>query len=427
MAVIKQYVNLEPDPNNKDYGNTRTVKVAPDQLKNVQPTDRIEWWAETVGNDNVPNLYIDPALRPQFDPPFSPLTGPIGNQYFETTFKLPQVGGNEYQIKACKQVDNRDPKKTVTLKDTIQTWRKLYYTLYHMGITGLANFKVIKDKFEEAFKECFVEFNNVAQIKTLRIVKTFDADPYNGVFLDGSSNAIIDLKPCGSKGTLSNKPFHLALLIVPDFYFTLHSEEINKNIRDIKVSSVQVPNEDIFFNPADPLSFIRSATISWPGYSYNVRDKFTYLGNNQVDWDFTSVPGLTTYLATPGNNFNIKYILVRKMDTEGYNMFKTNFCIIRTKDSGRYGSNLTLQTFTHETGHALQQVVDLEKTWDEKNGNQLSPKINPHWHNDDYGGIGSHCSTNAILWPSTPDRLISGTLQAKFIDTAIQATYVRCI
>jgi hypothetical protein len=399
MAVIKQYVNFLPNNDIKEYGSLRTITVNPDQLQNVQPSDRIEFWAEPVGEDNVPNSYIDPAQRPQFLPPFSPLLKYSNGPRFEALFLLPQVGGNEYRIKACKQVDKRDPKKTVTLDYTIKTWRKLYYTVYYMEDDCLNTFKKLKDRFEQAFAKVFIEFENIATIATPRKFDTFEADPRTLSFLNGTKKSVMDLRPAGPWGKLDHKPFNLALLIVPDCYYTKLKYDTVENIRNISKNSYTLKDIKLYFNPADPLSFLASAVVKLPpNYYYNVRDKFKYVSDNKVGWDLTSVPGLTTHLSNQANKFTIELVLVKMVDDfVGYNMSKQNFCIILEKYAKTYGCDSFLQTLTHEAGHALRQVVPSEKKWDEKTADPLPDEKNPNWHNDDYGGIGDHCSTNAVL------------------------------
>ena len=74
--------------------------------------------------------------------------------------------------------------------------------------------------------------------------------------------------------------------------------------------------------------------------------------------------------------------------------------------------NEILQTFTHEIGHGLQQVVRRETTYSADGAAQGS-EANPKWHYNEYGGQGPHCSTNAKLVAdqSDPkDRTASGQI-----------------
>ncbi|MCC6552292.1 MAG: hypothetical protein IT372_04620 [Polyangiaceae bacterium] len=413
MALIKQYVNL-PSGVTNIHGATRQIRVQPTSVPNVG-TGRAEWWVSPDGTSNTSILYIPPATRN----PVSP-SGPAGAKmtktkttltatgadagFFVNTLSFPQVGGDRYVVKVSREGNRADP---LTTPDTFQTWRKIYYTVYYMGAASLNLFNTIQARFEGAYAPAFIEVQNVVKTATLTDIQRADLTSNWAIpsfpWMNGGPNAIINLRPQGA-GVLADKPFHLALLVVPELYDLRNVARAELN-RTSPVGSTTYLH-DLHVDAGTTLGFIVSASASWTGHApVNVRDRFT-LGAHSgalstISWDLTAVPGLTAWLAGAGHRYNLNYTVRREDTFMGWSF--ANFCVVRTMD----GLTDVLETFTHELGHGLQQTVRQEPRWNEA-GNPMAPDYNAFWHTDMFGGQGPHCTFNAVLGPATAAQIANG-------------------
>lgn len=407
MAIIKQYVNLTgAAATTTIHGPTMTVRVPPNDRAALQPTDRAEWWCLPVGANNTDVQYIQGVrrVRPRDNfPALTPLTGTTSTGYFETQVSLPYVGGDQYEVKVCKQTDHRDPAKTRTLADTFETWRKIYYTVYYMGANSFNFFNAVEPRIRDAFNRGYIELDRVQMIPTMTVIGKVNTDAADA-FLNGSTNAILNLRPTGT-GTLPNwaatKPYHLATVVVPDVYETApHPHPL---IRSNPVDNLIV-GYLLFQQAGNPAlratDCVTRAQVRWPGQAawINVLPGITLVSAtpaaSRLDWDLRPVPGLTNHLAAAaGNNYELDVMTIEERHNfVGYNW--RNFCIIETAS----GVTSALQTFTHEVGHAVGQAVRQENRWDATVGTTALPaEPNPRWHTNNFGGQGPHCWHNAVL------------------------------
>ncbi|WP_342376808.1 hypothetical protein NVS55_36315 [Myxococcus stipitatus] len=393
MPPTKQYVNLPSAAATPERGETRTLRVTPNTVPNVNAGDKVEWWIEP-NPGNTDRLYLSPAQRPRLQFNETALTAASGK--FENTITFPPSGGDKFIIKAAKVGDRANSLQT----DEFETWRKIFYTVHYMGAGAQNLFNSLRGKFEAAFKEAFVELEQVQQIATTTQMARVDATvrPMLGRpqfhFMNDPPAGLIGLKPAGT-AALADKPFHAVLLVVPDIYSV--KEEPFAMAASRSVTGTTTFNYQLHTAPGNPRAFVYRATASWTGRAaLDVKDKLSVVGvptrrNSVLSWDLSTVPGLTLHLAAaPANTFNLSATLVSESGVMGYSIF--NFCIVRTLD----GSTDVLQTFTHELGHGVGQTVEKESRWDGP-GNALSDEHNPFWHTDPYGGRGPHCQTRAVL------------------------------
>ncbi|CAM2070541.1 hypothetical protein SCOR_34520 [Sulfidibacter corallicola] len=394
MAVIKQYVNLPSGVTNV-HGNTRTLKLQPNNIPNVSAGDRVEWWVEPIGANNTNEIYLSLTQRARVR---HAETVRAASGFFENDVILPHVGGDKWVVKAAKKGDRANFVST----DTFETWRRIYYTVYYVGNASLNFFNSIEADFVNAFKPGFIELVNTSKTASLTVVARVDgtivrSPALSFPFMAGPPNGIINLAPSGT-GTLTNKPFNVALLVAPNIFST--SPQPRQQLGVTAVTGSTVYHHLMYTDPANATAWITQGQVRWPGKPWtNVIPRFSLPTNTNhnsvVRWDFNAVPGLTTHLATAGNTFDMRWTVVKEHRIMGYSF--CNFCLVRTID----GTTEVLQTFTHEVGHGVGMAVQKESRWNAA-GASLSDEHNPNWHTDVYGGRGNHCSTNAVLGPGPP-------------------------
>jgi hypothetical protein len=393
MPPTKQYVNLPSAAATPERGNTRSLQVTPNTVPNVNPGDRLEWWIEPNPANTDP-IYLSPAQRPRLQ--FNETAITAASNKFENTITFPPAGGDKFIVKVAKRGDRANFLQT----DEFETWRKIFYTVHYMGADAQNLFNSLRGKFEAAFLEGFLELQQIQMVATATQMARVDAtsQPMAGRpqfhFMRDPPTGIVGLRPFGT-GALTDKPYHVALLVVPEIYSVEEknfSKPSQRNLTGTKNFAFQLHTD-----PGDPRAFVYRATASWPGrVAIDVKDKLSLGGvptdaSSVVRWDLNTVPGLTNHLAAaPANVYDLTMIVLAESTVMGYSV--GNFCIVRTID----GSTDVLQTFTHEVGHGVGQTVEKESRW-EGAGTALSDEHNPFWHTDPYGGRGPHCATRATL------------------------------
>jgi hypothetical protein len=399
MAIIKQYVNL-PSGTTNIHGRTRDLRLTPSSVPNVGPGDRVEWWIEPdPGNTNV--SYLSLAQRASLR---SPQTGLSGSGAFENQLTLPHVGGDKYKVRVSKLHQRANFLET----DTFETWRKLYYSVFYMGNAALNMFNGLEADFKAAFAAGFVELENVQKTAALTVMARVDLSTAAAIgrpnfhFLGGTAapGGIVDLRPTGT-GALAHKPFHVAIIVVPDIY---RIQDVAKTFTIALASIAGSTTVDfrLFQKPGDPKAFVYQGTVSWPSHAgVDIKPKLFLQGAptnylSRYRWDLRTVPGLTTWLATAGHTASIDLSLVKESPgIMGYSIY--NLVVVRTID----GTTDVLQTFTHEVGHGIRQTVQSEPKFT-GGGTASGSEANPRWHTDNFGGRGNHCSTNATLSTAAP-------------------------
>lgn len=402
MAIIKQYVNL-PTGITTHEGMWRDVSVPPNA--DVTAGDRTDWWIDPDGAGNTDITYIPPTKRARMhaaERSIDVATGAFWNRAY-----FPHVGGDKYIIKAAKKVRPIPGGRPFQQTDTFETWRKLYYTVWYMGPDDLAMFNSLEPRFKAAFAAGFVEFENTVKQTTIARMPRADCNP-DFRFMAGTTTSMMDLRHSNTgaqgTGTLTHKPFNVALLVVPDCYYTESQPVVVAATRNV-VGSTQVR----YLLQVNPGPFITRAVVRWTGQpNINVGNRLHVVSSgtwvSEIGWDLSAVPGLTNYIAGgAARTFRLEFDAVEEHGVMGYSM--ANFCVVRTLD----GITDVLQTFTHEVGHGIKQATQSENRWN-AGGTAIAADVNPRWHTDVNGGQGPHCSTNAVLVNAPAAQIAASTI-----------------
>jgi hypothetical protein len=371
--MAKHYVNLPFDKarKHKDRGRQVPLVATPAQLGDKVGVS--EWWVEPVGK-NTDTKYLSASARALLLRPFAT---PRGGKFFNHLV-LPHVGGDKYVVKCAKKGE-----KSKALKlEEVETWRKIFYTVYWMNKKCEDMFQKVKPKIEAAFKEAFVEFEYVTGSKTKKDEKRTPSTEttYNLPHL------------YDAKKPLKDKPFHLRVVVLNDIYDVVERPMDKPGFRKLSYSiRGGAPLAD-----RTPDDWLKSASvkIEASGRVFNIRKYCKKLNDTDVAIDYSAHPRLSAAV-NRGRTLTLSVVLRRREHFEGYSI--NNFCVVRVESVGvaDVEANM-LQTFTHEVGHGLQQVVQQETLYD-ASGNGTGTEKNPKWHDDRFGGRGPHCSTNATL------------------------------
>lgn len=367
--TIKQYVNLARDTA-KHQGRSVPLSVP---ANNVGASiAQAEWWVEPVGGDNVDKKYLSAANRAVMKQSYTRNKADT----FRNTVKLPHVGGDKYVVKCSKRGDRSSP---VTLEE-IQTWRKIFYTVHYMNDACRDMFTSLEADFKAAFEPGFIELERVGFDRTL-------ADEVS----TRASNSLSHLYR--RRPELSDKPWHLRIVVLNNIY-----DPSNAGYGGPVAGKVETITTDKELDDQTATSWLRSARArtrprgSWKNIAANV----SKTGARRVQVDLTG-HAIFDAAITAGTTVQVE-VQVREMSSYlGHSI--GNFCCVRIREDPARARTIILQTFTHEIGHGLQQVVFRSRTHDAA-GKHISHDRNPNWYNDDYGGQGPHCHTNARLAPS---------------------------
>lgn len=430
MPLIKQYVNLPAVAGATDRGPTRSFVVRPNQVPNVAPGDRVDWWIEPNAG-NVDLKYQSNALpappgtlgRTQLAHGARVGTTDATGHWFDNTITFTQVGGDRYVVKASRD-GNRAQFVTA---DEFQTWRKLFYTVWHSNPESLARYNNICARWHTAYRNAFIELERKGVYPTPALVtdarvdyRTLGSATNDWPVMNGGPNSMMSLAPYGSPPaiTLSDKPLHMALLLVPQGYFTSLERLTFAGSRAV-VGSTPVYKK-VFRDPLLAGRWLWNAQASWTGAG--ATDVTTYMSfttgsPDNIRWNLTNLAGLTTFLAlAPANNFRLDFTYIAKSGIGGYSL--GNFSVVLCTG---WAEDLTLQALTHEMGHGCGQVVQSELLYVPATGAATgTTEGNPNWYDETlgYGGVGPHCRLNAVLgtdvstssgqsfrWKGTPPKL----------------------
>jgi hypothetical protein len=400
MAEVKQYVNRPTVSGSPDQGEIRRLRVAPSG--DVTAADRVEWWIE-ADPGNLDIECVRPNRRARLD---RAETG-INRGSFRNTLRLPYVGGDKYTVKLSKRGDRSSPIST----DTFVTWRKLFYTVFHVDAapTGhtlpKAVFDAVEADFKSVYEDAFIEVEKVAEIPGITNMARVNATLGSSLgrpdleFLSGRGpRGIANLRPARhATGRLANNPQHMAIILVHELY----SLEDHAYTETYRVPVMTTNLGYLFHRPggAGDTTYLRRARVRWTGQGWrNVRNRFTVVSstssNSALRWDLRAVAGLTNWLArAPTNRITVQYSVVEEDENMGFAW--CNLALIRTVDP----QHEVLQTLTHEVGHTFDMAIHWERRWNAA-GTAMAPELNTNWHNDVFGGQGPHCAENARLRPA---------------------------
>lgn len=404
--MIKQYVNL-PNRARDHHGPRVRLEV---QAASLGP-NRVgvsEWWVEPVGGDNTDQRYLSRGQRARME------TSRVRNQRntFRNTLLLPHVGGDKHKPRCSKRGDRAN---AVEMEE-FETWRKIYYTVHWMNPQCLATFNAVKGRFEDAFKDGFIE---LVQRKTLRT--RVDETRTR------STNALEHLYR--TQPPLPDKPFHLRIVVLNDIY----------DVSDHSYDEAGVTTKVVTIDTDNPLTdrrrepWLRHAEARINnGRWFNIRGLTRKTGDSEVTVDMTAHHRLSRAI-DQGRDVDVRVGTRERDHYLGHSI--GNFCCVRINETGTPAQIQTtiLQTFTHEVGHGFQQAVRRERTFNAA-GNGNGWDNNATWHTNNFGGQGPHCSTNAVLGPDASTtsgqsyRLSAGTLCTMFYrdDPAVDAAGKFC-
>jgi hypothetical protein len=371
VSVIKQYVNLGYNKD-KHHGSQVHFEV---QASNLTEADvkRAEWWVEPEGGDNTPSRYLSHASRARMKRKVT------GNQKdrFRNTIYLPHVGGDKYKIKCSKYKDRSNPH---ALDDVFQTWRKIFFTVHYMNDDCKRFYNNVKARFKAAFEEAFIELEEVTVNNTLK------DEPQTR-----STNVLSHLYR--KRPRLSNRPFHLRIVVLNDIGSVVGSRYTQKGIS----TKQWTKNTDKDLCIVRGYSWRKSAKarVEPRGRWYNINAHTTKSGKREIKIDLRTHKRLSEAIDT-GKTIEIR---LRTREFRAYCGHSIgNFCCVRINEPGTDAQTqkTILQTFAHELGHGLRQAVRRERTYNDR-GRPTGWEKNALWHTNKYGGQGPHCFKNAKL------------------------------
>ncbi len=392
--MIKQYVNLPYDAGDH-HGNYIQLLVQAFEFDRAEDFRYAEWWVDPVGAANTDYKYLSRGSRVRVRRRITRNR----DVSFSNRLYLPHVGGDKYQVKCSKRGDRSD---TVELEE-IQTWRKIYYTVHYMNANCRRFFNRVKNRFKTAFEEGYVELEEVA---------------VNPALVDEpktrATNFLRHLYR--RRPRLSDRPFHLRIVVLNDIY-----ERVGKSYTLTRRNSKRFE-----FGTNTPLSdtsatnWLRSAKarIEPRGRWRNIRSMTSKVDERHIRVDVSTHRRLSEAIDN-GDTIEVRVKTRERNHYCGHSI--GNFCCVRINEPGSDADieRTILQTFTHEVGHGLQQVVRRERTYNAA-GRPGRRENNPKWYDDRYGGQGPHCNLNAKLIASrtTTSRQVythdSGTLCTMF-------------
>lgn len=364
--TIKQYVNL-PIDYDENHGRRLKLEVEASELTEAD-IQRTEWWIEPHADNHEKN-YLSRFQRCRLRWPNTRNR----NDKFNNFLELPHVGGDKYVVKCSKRDDRSSP---VELEE-IETWRKVFYTVHCMNNDCKTTFNSLKDRFEAAFLDGFLELDNRAIDDTL-------VDEEHTL----SSNALTHLYR--RRPRLADRPFHLRLVVLNNVY----EPEANE-YEETTTDGVFTHQVDGYLVPNRPIRTIQARPADHHGWRTVTRNT-TVTSDDELTIRLEDNSAIKRALDA-GKDIVVRIRVRERGDYLGHSI--GNFCCVRIDEEGTPAERATtiLQTLTHEIGHSCQQVVRSERRYDD-DGNPTSPvERNAMWHTDNEGGQGPHCKTNAHL------------------------------
>jgi len=264
-------------------------------------------------------------------------------------------------VKCSKRGDRSSP---VELEE-IETWRKLFYTVHHMNNDCRDFFNDLKDRFEAAFVEGFIEFEKIASSATLV------DEPHTT-----ATNALTHLYR--RRPRLSDQPFHLRLVILNNIYEAENNQYVEQTTDEIFIHTT-----DEGLTPTRAIRSVhakRSDRRTWVNVSRNSGKT----GDTEITVNLGGNRTIKRALDA-GEDIDVRIRTRERGEYCGHSI--GNFCCVRINEAGTDAERkiTVLQTITHEIGHGCQQVVRRERTHNAR-GNATGWEVNPKWHTDNFGG-----------------------------------------
>ena len=375
---IKWYVNLPQDPEKHEGSVVRIVAAASDLGKKARVVD----WKLVAEGTNTKKKYLSAKQRAIVLPKSSVNL----EDKFRTLLFVPHVGGDKYKVEVKKRGGGGSTLET----PTIETWRKIFVAVHYMDAKALQTFNSLRGTVEGVFKKVFVELAwEPAATKTLVEEPWTSATPTHMPHLYDTARTKLD-----------HRPFHMRLLLVTEIY-----EKKNLKYGPLELRKAQCTAAGAhryrFENPIGWTSAdtgCRKAKVSLGAGTpwRDITDLATKAGDNVLSIEIKKDPQAWRQLEAGQPVWLYIETNEREHGFNGYSL--NNFAVIKTnRPEGAAGC---AQTFVHEVGHSLRQVVLWEAEHDDA-GRRNGWVKNPLWHENAQGGQGPHCSHNATLAPST--------------------------
>jgi len=378
--MIKQYVNL-PEDEDQNFGRRVNLEVETAQVS-AEDVVRAEWWVEPDGDQNQDQKYLSRFARASLSRSITRNR----DDKFTNRLSLPHVGGEKYIVK-CSKPDDRE---NFVALETIETWRKLYYTVHYMNDECRSFFNDLKTRFEDVYKESFIELEKVAESATL-------VDEEHTV----SSNSLNHLYR--SNPVLADRPFHLRLVILNNIYeaenntYIVNSGDADRQLMMLAADTIFLTTDNGLV-PGRPIRSVHARSREDRQW-INITRHVEVIGDSEIKIPLFESSRINALLL---DNHEIQ-VRVRTRERDEYLGHSIgNFCCLRINESGTPEQRkiTVLQTLTHEVGHGCQQVVRRERIYD-ASGGASGWENNPMWHTDNFGGQGPHCATNAAKQASS--------------------------
>lgn len=367
----KVYVNLIKGP----AGEERTVKVS--AKPSGSGRTMLSFWKVEPGGGNADLKYLSAARRASV----KNVTAWIMGGKFKNTLTLPHVGGDKYKVKVSKDRAGSGAIATTEL----ETWRKIFFTLHFMNRRCRRMFDLSKPNFVKAFEQGKIEVEEVA-----RLACTRDED-----YTPAADSRLVHLY---APSVLAHKPFHLRIVVVNDIFDWkgMRYTESLVNTRSWSRQSVQ-PLSHLGDWLVAATAQIQAAGALPAGALLNAAAYVSKRGDQTIKVKFPYFSDLGRAIRA-GRTVKVVVRTRERDHYEGHSI--GNFVCVRTKQPGKTARATqisVLQTFTHEVGHGLKQVVESEPLHNAGTGVATgSVEKHPHQHRDAYGGQGSHCYYNCV-------------------------------
>ncbi len=366
--TIKQYVNL-PNDQARHYGRSVSLKVTTRKLGSRR--GQADWWVEPVGGNNVDSKYLSSPRRAHTLHRYTP----CNNGKSRNVLKLPHAGGDKYVVKCAK----RGKRSNAIALEEIETWRKIFFTVHYMNAACQAMFTSVEADFIAAFNPGFIELERVG---------------FNTTLVDEPSTRSSNVLPHLYRRVpaLADKPWHARIVVLNNIYdpATVTLDQVLTGVGNVTFA---VPDNELDDQQANSWLVSATASIEPGGAIVDVSANATKTGTQAVRVNLAGLAPFDQAIAA-GQQVRVT-VTVNVMEAYlGHSI--GNFCCVRIREDPARARTIILQTFTHEIGHGLQQVVKRERIHD-AHGVFTNYENNPMWYTDEYGGQGPHCHTNAKL------------------------------
>ena len=368
--MIKQYVNLPQDPA-EHHGADLPLEV---EASNVS-ADNVryaEWWIEPNG-DNTPERYLSRRQRAHLQQRITRNR----RDHFANTLSLPHVGGDRYDIKCSKRNDRNS---AVTI-DTVETWRKLFFSIYAMDDRCATHINRVKAPVLSAMRDVFVELVEHQSVRT-QVQENYTE------FRNGLRHYYQDPN-AADPSALPNRPFHLRVLVLLRLFQHMPTR-YNPTTSHI-VHYQNTVNELMEHN----WLVSARARLAPNGPWRDVTAQCRRMGARQFSADLTDQREFWDGLHNDSRNIELDITVREKFNAAGGSI--GNLVILAIMDGDQEtATQFSIATMVHELGHACNQVIDRERTYNGR-GSPNGWDVNSQWYNNVNGGVGDHCNLNASL------------------------------